>query len=258
MSHEKVVAVYDTAAHAEAAVKTLKSAGYYAHDISVTRNDDDTPEAALCEPGFWHRLFGRNIGFHEAAAYGHTVLRGGVVVSVRVPESEAPRVIEVLDKYQPVDVLDRARTYDRSATKPPRVLVPPPTSAGDVRKDEEVVRLAEEQLTVGKRKVDAGIIRVRRFSVEKPVEANITLHEEHAEVMRRAISDPDYLKDIDWREQTIEMMETAEQPVVNKTAHVTEEVVIRRRGSDHIETIRETVRQQQVEVERVPGETIKK
>ena len=120
------------------------------------------------------------------------------------------------------------------------------------------MRLAEEQLNVGKRQVDAGITRVRRFSVEKEVEANVTLHEEHAEVMRRPTSDTAYLKDIDWCEQTIEVTETAEQPVVNKTVRVTEEVVIRRRGSDHIETIRDTVRRQQLEVERVPAETIKK
>jgi stress response protein YsnF len=258
MSHKKVVAVYGTAAHAEAAVSTLKSAGYSASDISVTRNEDDAPTAELSEPGFWQRLFGRDIGLHEAAAYGHTVVRGGVVVSVRVPESEVPRVIELLDTYQPVDVLDRARTYGSLAAAAPKVVVPPPTSAADVRKDEEVVRLAEEQLNVGKRQVDAGITRLRRFSVEKPVEANVTLHEEHAEVIRRAISDPGYLKDIDWCEQTIEVMETAEQPVVNKTVRVTEEVVIRRRGSDHIETVHDTVRRQQLEVEKVSAETIKK
>jgi len=258
MSHEKVIAVYDTAAHAEAAVNTLKSAGYSADNISVTRNENDAPAAGLSEPGFWRRLFGHNIGLHEAHAYGHTVSRGGASVTVRVPESEVPKVIEVLDAYQPVDVLDRARVYGSSAAEAPRVIVPPPTSASDVRKDEEVVRLAEEQLIVGKRQVDAGITRVRRFSVEKPVEANVTLHDEQVEVMRRAISDPDYLKKIDWRDQTIEVSETTEQPVVNKAVRVIEEVVIRRKGSDHIETVHDTVRRQQLEVERMPAETVKK
>lgn len=258
MSHEKVVAVYDTAAHAEAAVRTLKSAGYSANDISITRNENDAPTAELSEPGFWQRLFGRDIELKDAAAYGHTVVREGVVVSIRVPESEAQKVIEVLDTYQPVDVLNRARTQSSLVAAAPKVVVPPPTSASDVRKDEEVVHLAEEQLNVGKRQVDAGITRVRRFSVERPVDANVTLHEEHTEVIRRAISDPGYLKNIDWCEQTIEVTETAERPVVNKTVRVTEEVVIRRRGSDHIETVHDTIRRQQLEVERVPPETIKK
>jgi uncharacterized protein (TIGR02271 family) len=257
MSHEKVVAVYNTAAHADAAVRTLKSAGYSANDISITRNENEAPTAEVSAPGFWQHLFGRDIGFHEAAAYGHAVVRGAAVVTVRVLESEGPNVIELLDAYQPVDVMDRVRTHGSAAVAPPIVVVPPPTSAGDVRRDEEVVRLAEEQLNVGKRQVDAGITRVRRFSVEKPVEANVTLHEEHAEVIRRSISDAGYLNDIDWCEETIEVTETAERPVVNKTVRVTEEVVIRRRSSDHIETVRDTVRRQQLEVEKLSAETIK-
>jgi stress response protein YsnF len=257
MPHAKVVAVYDTAAHAEAGVRTLKSAGYSANDIAITQNGDDGATAELSEPGFWSRLFGHTIELHEAAPNSHTVSRGGTVVTVHVPESEVRKVIEVLDTYQPVGVLDGARTHG-SAAAPPKVVVPPPTSAADVSKDEEVVRLAEEQLIVGKRQVDAGIARVRRYSVEKPVEASVTLHDERVEVMRRVISDPDYLKNLDWRDQTVEVRETTEQPVVNKTVRVTEEVVIRRKGSDHIETIRDTVRRQHLEVERVPAETIEK
>jgi hypothetical protein len=41
MEYEKVVAVYDTAAHADAAVKTLKVAGYDDNQISVIRNEAD-------------------------------------------------------------------------------------------------------------------------------------------------------------------------------------------------------------------------
>ena len=66
------------------------------------------------------------------------------------------------------------------------------------------------------------------------------------------------MNDVDWSEQTIEVMETVEQPVINKTVRVSEEVVIRRKGSDHIETVHDTVRQQQLEVERVPAEAVKK
>ena len=39
MFYEKVVAAYDTPGHAEAAVNTLKSAGYSMGDISVIRNE---------------------------------------------------------------------------------------------------------------------------------------------------------------------------------------------------------------------------
>ncbi|MDQ2711438.1 MAG: DUF2382 domain-containing protein [Acidobacteriota bacterium] len=121
--------------------------------------------------------------------------------------------------------------------------------------DEEVLRLAEEQLNVGKRQVEAGTTRIRRFVTEKPVEEQVTLHEEHAEVMRRAISDPNYLSDVDWSDKTIEVREMAEEAVVSKTTRLAEEVVVKKQGSDHVETVRDKVRRQQVEVEHLDADT---
>lgn len=261
MSHEKVVAVYDTAAHAEAAVNTLRSAGYPASDISLIKREGSVADSALSDSGFWQRLFGKDIGLHDAHIYGQTVRQGGAVVAVRVLDSDTANVIDLLDAHKPVDLVDRARTAGLSQT--PKVMVPPPTSgmatpSRVLDKDEEVVRLAEEQLDVGKRKVESGKTRVRRYVVERPVEANVTLHEEHVEVMRRAISEPNFTRDIDWSERVVEVSESAEQPVVNKTLRVTEEVVIRKKGSDHVETIHDTVRRQQLDIERVPLETVKK
>jgi stress response protein YsnF len=163
-------------------------------------------------------------------------------------------VIKLLDSHHPVDIMGRARTHGSSAAEPPKVLVPPPTSAAILKRDEEVVNLAEEQLYVGKRQVDTGITRVRRFIEE--MEANVTLHEEHVEVRRRTISYRRDLKDIDWSEQIIEVRETVKQPVVNKTVRVAEEVVIQRKCSDHIEAVHDTARRQDLEVERLPAETV--
>jgi len=122
---------------------------------------------------------------------------------------------------------------------------------------EEVLRLAEEQLEVGKRQVETGKARIRRFVTEKPVESRVTLHEEHAEIARRAVTDPTALRDVDWSDKVIEVVETDEQPVVTKTARVAEEVLVRREGTDHVETVRDTVRRQQVELERLPRDTTK-
>jgi Domain of unknown function (DUF2382) len=51
----------------------------------------------------------------------------------------------------------------------------------------------EEQLEVGKRMVETGKTRVRRFVTEREVSADVTLHEEHADVLRWAVTDPQYL-----------------------------------------------------------------
>ena len=86
--------------------------------------------------------------------------------------------------------------------------------------------------------------------MEKPVEAQVTLHEEHVEIVRRAVADPAFVKDIDWTDRTIEIIETVEQPVISKSTHIAEEVVIGKKGTERVETVKDTVRRQQVEVER--------
>ena len=68
MAYEKVVAVFDTAEHAQNAVRALQGAGFSAADISVVNNDtlDDRGAKVATETGFWHRLFGSDVDLHEA------------------------------------------------------------------------------------------------------------------------------------------------------------------------------------------------
>jgi len=249
MSYEKVVAVYDKEASASAALTSLVAAGYHTDDISVIRSESEAVRAGLNEPGVWQRLFGRDLEHNEAAVLTRSFKEGSVIVSVRVPESEAPKVVSLLDSHKPVDVMDRAKAYGLVGATAGEFKTPAPAKP----QGEEMLRVAEEQLNVGKRMVESGHTRVRRYVVEKPVETNITLHEEHTEVIRRAITDPAYyVKDIDWSDKIIDVTETAEEAVVNKTARVTEEVLIRKQGSDHTQTVHDTVRRQQVDVEQVP------
>ena len=115
----------------------------------------------------------------------------------------------------------------------------------------DILRLAEEQLQVGKQMVEMGRTRVRRFTTEREVSADVTLHEEHAEVLRRAVVDPAYVGDVDWEDRTIEVVETAEQALVTKTARVVEEVLLKKVGSEHVETVHEKLRRQQAEIRQV-------
>jgi uncharacterized protein (TIGR02271 family) len=249
MAYEKVVAVYDKAAKAKEAARALESSGFAAGDISVL-NRDSLSDAEVHEAGLWRRLFGRNVGDHESAVYGRTIESGGAVLTLRTSDTEVPRAMKILDVHNPVDVNERATSL---GVAPPvtKAAVTPPVPTAKLTK-EEVLRLAEEQLEVGKRQIETGRARIRRFVIEKPVEAQVTLHEEHAELVRRAVTDPSLLRDVDWSDKTIEVTEMSEQAVVTKTARVAEEVLIRREGSDHVETVRDTVRRQQVELERLP------
>lgn len=249
MAYEKIVAVYDKAAKAKEAARALEASGFAAGDISLL-NRDSLTDAEVHEAGLWRRLFGRNVGDHESAVYGRTIESGGAVLTLRTSDTEIPRAMKILDVHNPVDVNERAASLGVAPPVTKAAVTPPATTAKLTK--EEVLRLAEEQLEVGKRQIETGRARIRRFITEKPVEAQVTLHEEHAELVRRAVADPSLIRDVDWSDKTIEVTEISEQAVVTKTARVAEEVLIRREGSDHVETVRDTVRRQQVELERLP------
>ena len=73
-----------------------------------------------------------------------------------------------------------------------------------------MLHLAEEQLQFGKRMIETGKTRVRRLLTERDVSADVTLDEEHVDILRRAVTDRKYLDDVDWADRGIEVVETAE------------------------------------------------
>ena len=121
-------------------------------------------------------------------------------------------------------------------------------TATDTR--EEAIALVQEELRVGKREVDRGSVRVRSYLVETPVEEQVRLRDETVHVERRPVQRELRAGDMAaFQEKTIELTETDEEAVVAKTARVTEEVVVRKDVTEHAETIRDTVRHTEVEVE---------
>jgi uncharacterized protein (TIGR02271 family) len=256
MNYEKIVTLYDTALHADAAKRNLESAGFSPSEISLITNKTLALAGdKLNEPGLWQRLFGQDILPHEATVYGRSIQTGGVVLTVRVPETDVAKATRILNEHEAVDLQKRALQQGLiSSTAMPKAAAPPPAAvmaAGRTLPNEEVLRLAEEQLDVGKRMVQEGTTRVRRFVTETPVEAQVTLHEEHARVIRRASADAGSVRDVDWTDKTIDVTEMAEEPVVSKSIHIAEEVVIRKETTDTVRTLRDKVRRQQVEVEKI-------
>lgn len=256
MNYQKIVTLYDTIDHAEAARRNLESAGFPSREISlVTRKTLITGADKLVDIGLWHRLFGREIAQHEAAVYGRTVEAGGAVLTLRVPDEDVTKATAILNAHSAVDVMDRAvREGFISAEAKIKQPQPATMAAGSVLPTDEVISLAEEELNVGKRVVQEGTTRVRRFITERPVEAQVTLHEEHVQVIRRAISDPTFTKDLDWADKTLEMTDTIEEPVISKSAHVVEEVVIHKEATDRVQTVKDKIRRQDIKVEQTKEE----
>ena len=116
---------------------------------------------------------------------------------------------------------------------------------------EESVPVVEERLAVGKREVATGGVRVTSRVVETPVEETVRLREERVEAVRR----PDDRRlspeeaDAAFAERTVEVMGTGEEAEVGRTARVVEQVTLRKRAGEREETVRDTVRRTEVEVE---------
>lgn len=114
---------------------------------------------------------------------------------------------------------------------------------------EEVIPLAEETLNLEARTVPGATTRVRRYVVETPVERQIVLRTETVVVERRMPGTfqaaPDALT-----EKTVEATDTAQVVVVHKNVRLREEVVLRLEGSERTETVRDTVRRDEIEIMR--------
>ena len=135
-----------------------------------------------------------------------------------------------------------SRAVARSEARSPAT-VPP-----QAPRNEEVIPLAEEILVVGKRTVNTGTTRIRRYVVEVPVEQQVSLMRERVIVERRRPA-TDKLTGEALTELSVEIVETDEVPVVAKKLQLREEVVIRTERTEHLETVRDSVRQEEVEIE---------
>jgi hypothetical protein len=88
--------------------------------------------------------------------------------------------------------------------------------------------------------------------VERPVEETVRLRDETVHVERRPADRPATEADVAAaKEGTIEVTETDEEAVARKQARVVEEVVVHKDVQEQTETVRDTVRRTEVEVEPV-------
>lgn len=117
------------------------------------------------------------------------------------------------------------------------------------------IPVVEEQLNVGKRAVQRGGVRVFTRMREEPVHESIDLREEHVKVERHPVDQPASEADMTaFKEGSVELRETAEEPVVSKTARIVEEVVLGKEVTQETANIDDTVRRTDVDVEQLGTE----
>lgn len=126
-----------------------------------------------------------------------------------------------------------------------------PTGEGELR-----IPIIEENVTVSKRSVEKPVATVKTSVEQKPVEKEVRLRDEKVTVEVREVDRDASREDIEaaTRSGAFEVTGTSEVPVVHKTARVVGEVVVTREVDEHAETIHETERRTEVNVDKLDAE----
>jgi uncharacterized protein (TIGR02271 family) len=240
---------------------------------------------------FFSNLFGSDNDEH-ATRYSSFVTGGQHVLTLTTAsEPDVERAADVIERFGPVDIDERHDLQGNAAALGSSAYQPQSSStlaAGSMQSDTQAGNLSgslsdstlrtdslqretavdtttgkaaipvvQEELRVGKREVERGGVRVFSRLVETPVNETVALREEHVSVERRPVDQPINPADVAaLKDQTIELRETAEEAVVQKSARVVEEVVVGKEVSQRQQQIKDTVRHTEVEVQPLQGSAL--
>jgi len=118
------------------------------------------------------------------------------------------------------------------------------------RTDTTEIPLSEESVTVGKREVQAGTVRLRKVVRTEVVNQPVELRREDVVIDRVDASEAARDGESDFTEDEIDIPLTREEAVVQKTSQVTGAVRARKVSDTEQQNVSETVRKEDVEVER--------
>ena len=246
---QTVFGIFETANEAQDAVKHLLQNGFSEANIDVRaksatgqsethHNNNDTGDSVS---NFFSNLFGSDS--NETRNYSEVARRGSVVTVHTSSREESERAAEILDKFGAIDANERARS---SRTTENRGTTDSTTTGTDKN-----IPVIEEEMEIGKREVESGGVRVRSRIIERPVEETLRLREEHVSVDRKPVDRPATEADFrNFKEGETEFTEHSEVPVVNKEARVVEEVNLNKETRERKETIRDSVRKTDVDVQK--------
>ncbi|MBC9176176.1 YsnF/AvaK domain-containing protein [Pseudoroseomonas ludipueritiae] len=284
-----ITAMFDSRSQADQAVQRLTQELNIDRDLvqvyaAETTSTTAAPASGTQDAGLWATLKDLFVPDEDRYAYAEGMRRGSTVVSAQVEEGMLDDAMSILENQGAVDLDSREAEwrqsgwtgYQAGAAADTTVASSPSTTGLGVAATgvaaqtglenrtattgsatqvggEQVIPIVEEQIRVGKRDVERGRVRVRSYMVETPVSEQVSLREERVEVQRRAVDRPLTDADDAFREQTIEATEHREEAIVSKEARVVEEVSIRKDTGEHVETVHDTVRRQEVEIDDTTG-----
>ena len=239
-----VLCLFHTHRQAQEALDELQNSEIPASSIRVLndesdsmRGSDDRTSSRLSS------LQALNLPEKHVRLLSEGIRTGGIVIVISGPETLTEKAEIIFGRHQASQV-DQKIMGDTAASTP-------------AKDGAAIIPVLEEELAVGKRQIQRGGVRLYSRVVETPVEESITLREEHATIERhrvdRAISEADLAA---LKIQSVEVSETAEVPVVQKTARVVEEVRLSKDISEKTQHISESVRKTEVTVEPIEADVM--
>ncbi|MDT5269638.1 MAG: hypothetical protein QOH49_1824 [Acidobacteriota bacterium] len=257
-----IVGLFDEYREAQRAVVELVGSGVPREEIGITTRNYEGADVSRDDEGvgdkvsnFFSRLFGGDEEY--ASHYSEAVVSGGTVVTVDCETDEtAGRAEAILNRFG--GDVDEHGDSDRQGAYMGTEKVES-ARTGIEEGGAARIPVIEEELRVGKREVEGGGVRVRTRVVERPVEEAVRLREERVNVERRPVNRPVSEADLNaFREGTFELRERSEEAVVEKTARVVEEVAINKEVGERTETVRDTVRSTDVDVQETAGTKVRR
>jgi uncharacterized protein (TIGR02271 family) len=281
MASNNVVALFDTRDAAQAAKDDLIRAGFDRDEIRLVSQDASAgsarPGTGTTDKSMWEEIkdFFRGDTYDDRSEYEEGIRRGGVLLSVNSPDGRANEAVSVLMKHNPIDMDQRAAQWRAAGWTGTASSAGTATAAGATSRgataattaksqttstatartagqNEQAIPVVQEELQVGKRQVQRGV-RIYQHVTTQPIEKQVQLKDERVTVERRAVDRPATAAAGDlanaFQEKSYQVTETHEEPVVQKTARVVEEVVVHKDANVHTETVRDQVRRTDVEVQ---------
>ncbi|HEY0882492.1 MAG TPA: YsnF/AvaK domain-containing protein [Archangium sp.] len=256
-----VVAVFDEYNEAQGAVDELLVSGFNQNEIKLASEDgtprdfhvDDKPSTGGVK-GFFQSLFGND---ERSNLYDEAVKHGNFVVTA-IAESDEKSAIasDILSHHHPVDIEQRWQEWfpgdlSMSATELNDSRIGGQDFAEGRLTDLEsrAIPVVEEQVKIGKREVQRGGVRIYQRSSEIPIQQDLELSEERVIVDRVPVDR--VATDADFKDETFELREMKEEPVIQKQARVVEEVRIGKERTRRTERVREKARRTDVEVQQL-------
>jgi stress response protein YsnF len=257
-----IIAAFCDRMDAQQAVQYLQSRGV--NDVQLLAYQDNPIET----------LGTYNVPDDRAQLYAE-VMRRGAPLLVAHTDNDARALASELDRFGSLDIEAAekrwrkegwdghdasAMPYDAQACAQEQALLRQERDIEARGPEGSELDVVEQKVNIGKREVSRGGVRIRTFVAERPVHEEVQLRDERIDVRRERVDEPiaPGTADSTFTEDEYVVTARGEEAVVGKETRVVERVHVGKTVDTRTESIDETERRRDVEVEQLDDDRLHK